>query len=423
MAKSPFYKVYLDENEKRDISEFVEGLKYEDCTKKDSMLEFTIKSDYTLEFADDDDLVIGQIVLFQFGLLGEDGDVSEIQRCKIQDIEVKYASRVTVTVRAFDNGVDMKRNSSNKVWKNLTSSQIVSAIAQSYGMKTQIEATTLVRKSISQGHKTDSEFIHSLAKKESNGNYIFYVRNNTVYFVKRGLNQKSVKTFNYGYDNEVVSFFPKWRESTQEKGTQKTTAIGFDPLKKQSLTSSASDTNQKQDVKTGNYSLFNSVADKVGSIVKSDSVTGQNSTKGTVIVTPTPDKAILDNMVNANQKDATLRVLTADLVTDGDPLAKPDTVITMKGVAQRHGGNWYIEKVTHSLQGSAYTNTSEMVKNAVQKPGKKNADKTKVAEVNKSTGPNDAKKTKTLTVFDANGKSVANTESGSDKFVPPTINK
>jgi hypothetical protein len=76
------------------------------------------------------------------------------------------------------------------------------------------------------------------------------------------------------------------------------------------------------------------------------------------------DKGELKNIANKKHKDSKLQDLTANLVVEGNPNIKADSIIEIEGVAGVHGGKWYIAKVVHNISKSGYTTTLELSKNA-----------------------------------------------------------
>ncbi len=111
--KSPFYKVYLDEVKKIDITDSVSEFVYEDCIGKDNIIEIKIFDDLALTLLDSPNLITGKKLLVQFGFIA--GAVSAIHVGKITDIDTTYTGRTTLTVKALDLGNAMKKSTSSKI--------------------------------------------------------------------------------------------------------------------------------------------------------------------------------------------------------------------------------------------------------------------------------------------------------------------
>lgn len=129
---APFFKLYIDNSSKKDISELVESFKFEDAVNEDSLLKLTIHKDHAEGVSDDGDFTTGTIIAFQFGFI--QGKFSKVHRCRITDIKVKYRERITMDVICLDMGTVMKKVPSQIIYKDKTSIQIASEIAAKYGL-------------------------------------------------------------------------------------------------------------------------------------------------------------------------------------------------------------------------------------------------------------------------------------------------
>jgi len=110
---------------------------------------------------------------------------------------------------------------------------------------------------------------------------------------------------------------------------------------------------------------------------------------------PVPKVHNTKNSASGNTSKEKRKGLTATLVINGNPLIRPNTVITIQNVAQRHAGNWLVEKVKHDISAdSAYKTTLELTKNATNKPLSNN--QTKAKDVNKTQGPAEIKPSITI---------------------------
>jgi len=231
--KQPFVKIHIKSN-KRDISDRVERFKYEDSLKEDNMVELNIKSNYAFEMADDNDIVTGAIIQFQWGYVGEVS--SDVHEARITDVEVTYGERVKMLIRALDMGVAMKKATSLKIWRQKTASQIAQEIAVRYDLEAVIDETDQVWDDIPQGNKSDFDILKDLSQKEVDGDYVFYVSANKLHFVRRGLDKKARFQFKYGEEG-VISFAPKWRESTSNSSGTSTKTVAVNPKTKKTVVS------------------------------------------------------------------------------------------------------------------------------------------------------------------------------------------
>lgn len=235
--KQPFVKIHLKSN-KRDISDRIEKFRYEDTAKEDNMVELKIKSDYAFQMADDNDIVTGAIIQFQWGYVGEVS--SDVHEARITDVEVTYADRVQMIVRALDMGVAMKKATSLKIWRQKKASQIAQEIAVRYDLEALIDETDQVWDDIPQGNKSDFEFLKELSQKEADGDFVFYISGNKLHFVKRGVDKDAKWQFKYGEEG-VISFAPKWRETTANSAGTSTKAVSVNPKTKKTTVTKSDD--------------------------------------------------------------------------------------------------------------------------------------------------------------------------------------
>lgn len=118
-------------------------------------------------------------------------------------------------------------------------------------------------------------------------------------------------------------------------------------------------------------------------------------------VTP-GDKDEAQAKANSIASASSLKVLEIDVTMMGDPNFHPNDLFTLAGVAKRHGGNWYMKTVTHSIKRAGdYTCVLKGSKNATSKP--MGSDDAKKKDVNDSVGDND-KKVVEVIKYDENAK-------------------
>jgi len=397
MSTTPFYKVFMGGKNKKDITEYVSSVSYEDSMEEDSQVEINIHKDKVMELLNDDRINEGTVINFQFGYYS--GVISKVHTAFMKDIDVNYSQNgVTLTIRALDKGNDMKKSSSAKVWQGKTTSEIAYEIAKYYKLKTAITKTTTPWPDEAQGNKSDMDFLRYLASREEDGDFVAYIRNNTLYLKHRDLKQKSIKTFTWGAGDpgEVISFAPKWRESTKKAEAGTTIANG-------AVANNAMPNNYILGM------LYNKVTGNLinaGGHITSKGTYEQQpnpnvttngiwngrpqfgpSDPGKFVLTPGPNTyppalKTAKNLAASSKKKADLKVLTATLRVLLSPRIEPNAVLTMAGCADRHNGNWFIEKVKHSISGSIADTTIYLVRN-----GKKGAKGEKAKLTNTATGP------------------------------------
>lgn len=400
MASSPYIKVYVQSNN-RDITEMVENLNYQNVIDKDNLLTLKIKSDFALTATDDDDIISGKKLLVQFGLLGE--IISPVHVVQISDVATDYAERVSLSVKCLDLGRQMKKGTKSTIWSG-TASSIATRIAAIYSLTTDyIEPTTKTYTSYPQGNKTDFELLQDLAQKE--GNFSFSINDNELHFQKVDYTVKAKYLFTYGLD--MVSFKAEYKDS-QQAGGASALSKGFNPMEKKPLDGEGkpkgnglgewdangaplNDFTKNLSSTAGNPLASNTAGLSEGSYsVKSlvGGEKGEGGAGGNSIqdlthdtrreVVPFQDQGELNAHATKVQsssgsphknKGGGAKILTGTLTLPLTPLITVRDLITIKGVAKRHQGNWYVESVTHDVPSSGVAKTTcVMHKTGTAKP-------------------------------------------------------
>lgn len=330
----------------QNISGFISSFKYDDSVDKDNVLEIRIKEELVLTLLNNQDLVAGNKLVFNFGYLG--GVLSETNEAIISDIDVNYdSSGPAATIKALDKGHFSKKKTDNKIWKNKTISDIASEIADKYGFEKEILETKTVYANLPQGNMTDFDFLTELALKENN--CIFFIRNNTLYLVERGLGNGSLITYTYGTD-EVVLFRPTTKLSKSSGISDKTSIAVFDDENKSNSNVEVTNQNEEKVITTKGV-FIDSDKGELKDVVEGN----RQVVKGTDNV----DEA--KNITNSIKKKDALSTTSASLTVVGIPTLQPNTIITVDNVAERHLGNWLIQTITHSIQvGGGYTSVMKL---------------------------------------------------------------
>lgn len=174
---------------------------------------------------------------------------------KIAIVEGDYTETGTpiMTITVLDKFKDMGKTKKTRTWKNKTKAQVVTSIAQSYGLKAKINAGKLEAETITQSNETDLDLIQRLAHEED---YAFYISGNTLYWGFKELNKSPSKTYYYNTNtkdiiNFRVSYVEKFKEeqvstkSTISTTSQKTVKASSSSSSKKSSSGSKSSKSSK----------------------------------------------------------------------------------------------------------------------------------------------------------------------------------
>lgn len=414
--KSPVYKVFI-KNTQRDISNLVESFRYERCLDADNYVEMDFWTGNAFSTIDDDDLVSGTILQFQYGYLGQ--EMSSVNEIRITDVDTEYGDRVKFKVKGLDLGNVMKKGSEQTVWKNKTSSQIAEEIAAKYGLTPIIQPTTYVWVSLPQANKSDFDLLKELAAKEANGEYQFHIQSNKLHFEKKDFDKSASAKYTYGTD--IIRFTPKLKEAKQTGAANSVKAVGVDALSKNTISTEDTNTgtllgsnpmklvvgdlpsqNLNENSKTTNKGTK---YDWDGNPLKNGSSEQTPVTAKKVIAIPNSSNTEAQNISNGIKKRNNEKILEGTLVIEGNPLLKLSDILTISNVALKHAGNWKIEKISDSITVSGgYITTVTLSKNGTIKPVNKDVTPTdSTIKVNKTDGKGKGNDTKTLTYYNWDG--------------------
>ena len=415
--KSPFVKAYLGKDGGKDISSWIRSLRYEDGVGKDNKVTMSIHQANVNDVLDDQVVLKKGEVFFRFGYL--EGPMSELHRAKIMDVNVDYGPTITVEIIALDKGNAMKKGGSSEVWVNMTTKAIAKKIAARYGMELEMGFEGKKWGSLPQANRTDLEFLQYVVRREEGGKYGVFVRNNTLYVAERGLGKESSMTIVYSASNELMSFKVRYKEK-ESSGAVNSTTVSSNNLAGEEVSPRA----QQSDVGLGDARVLISEAGEVLGVQKDDVVRefrgafdsdGEVTkvdprsvvkTTGRKIIAGVGDAVEARNLGHSVQNSSALKVMTATLEMDGNPLLVPDTVITMAGLHRVHDGNWYVETVSHTVDSQRYLTSTELNRNAT-KSGEVKAEKR-----NKTVGPDKKEEVVRKMVIDADTGDVLGVESG-----------
>jgi phage protein D len=387
MAKSTFVKAYLKDI---DISDSVESIRDESDVEKGDFVEMRVKSDKALDLANHKDVVAGAKLEYQYGFIGLLH--SSLHVARVVNINTDFSDkRVRLEIRALDKGIEIKKNTSRKVWSKVTLSDIAKAIAKDYGLNTDfIEPTSKVYNSIPQGGRSDWDFLQYLVKRESERVQI-YVSDYAMYLEKDMRSKGSKRSFTLG--ENIISFRTQVKEASQK--TKIETLPSIDDKTGQPQTAKQTNENSKTELKDGKFALSDIFKTDLIAGFKYD-VNGVGTPKPlkNEVAVPTADKqeakVFQDNLNESNAQ----KVLTANLVIELDPTLRAGQVITVKVPVEKLSGNWFIEKAVHTIDGNGGLTSLDLNKNGTAKSVKDTptVNDGKVNNTEGATSPTDTRK-------------------------------
>lgn len=388
---TPFLKISLNTLD-NDIRDRVSNFSITDSIGEDSVLQFTYTPRFNAITAIGEPISSKDTVIVQFGFLG--GSKSGVLKFKVSDLKYRYGANVSITVSCADRGNVMRKSTSNVIWKNVTSFDIVREIAEKYGLGYEVEGQPNTWSSLPQANRSDFDFLTYLCKREKDGNFIVYIQNGKLFYVRRGKDKSSIFNFVYrGESDDVLAFNTKYKKITRKPENISTV---FSSIFDSGEEAKENDSGGK-DVNLGEIKhVFDEDGNELGQTDGSESFLESAVNFGKNLLSPQEPTNELSNQAKSNKKEGELKVLSASLRINGNPLMVANEVITMGGLYKIHNGNWLIEKVRHSITPSGFITSCELRKDGV-----------KVGTGDTNNSVNDKKgtpkKQKEFGVFDAEG--------------------
>jgi phage protein D len=397
MAKSPYYKVFLQDTGE-DITEYISAFDFEMCVDKDDLVKITVDG-ANFDLVDRDIFDTGKILSYHYGFIG--GKQSDTHIAVITDATCTYKKqKANLVIQARDKGILLKKLTSQTVKKNVTLTDVGKEIAEKFGMDAIIDVFEKQHPSVSQGNATYMDWLKKMALYEGSttgsatGPVEVYVNGNTLYIKKRDLSVKSSRTFQYGDGNGQVKEFQTRYEGGDAGGagtSSSISSIDYDSV--QPFTSKADGTTN-QETKTGSKEttwqtdITNGISTEITDV-------GKN------VVKPVNNKADADDKIGAIQKGKGAKVLHCKLEIELDPTIVNGVIVTMAGVAKRHCGNWRAESVTHSIKGSGAFTILDCIKNGAEKSPTTNGGANE-GDVNKTQGDKAGSTTRQWSIITGN---------------------
>lgn len=404
MYTKPYISVKIKDTE---LSDYIDDFDFDDTIEKDNLLVLRVlpsngNPNKALQFLKDNNIVKNADLKFQFGFLG--GTMSPVHSAKISDIDTKYGQQgISVTLKCMDAGNYLKKTSDNKIFKSKTSSEIANEIADEIGLGKEIDSTDYIWDYMPMANQSYVLFLKKLASKEDD--FVFYIRGGTLYFKKRDLSQPSKITYTYGDGEQVISFSPSENTSSKVKGIPQAKMPHTDPKTGKSSIPQVNQGNANNNVAMGKKMVnFDVNGNKLNTIIQKP----EKATKQVTYTKPTRNVTESNNELNAKHKTSSLNSNEATLVVELNPQLDPKGLLTMKGVVERHMGNWFIRGIKHKIsQSGAATSTIKLSKNATHEKSGDGISKDNPKKTNVSVGsnPSEIKTTKKVNRvnFDVNG--------------------
>lgn len=345
---APTFTVEINGQElSADISNAILNVTVNEKIKTASTFSLQIDN-HELKWQDSSLFKLGNEVIIKMGYVN---NLHQMILGKITGIQVSYpgGGAPTLNVR----GVDML----DKVIKNFPKktvslddtsySAVVQQIAQELHIDYQIDPTKgKQKKVVIPNDRSYFIFLNELARRL---NYVFYVRDRKLFFIKQKLGKE---VFMLKWGESLISFSSSL--SIQGQFTE-VEVRGYNPHTKEKIvgTASASDIDAHESKgKTGSQ-LMNGL---------------NMSRKKTITNRPIFTQQEADDMAKSELKKLNSNLVNGDGSCIGIPELKPNSFIVFQGLGTRFDGKYVIETATHSIGSSGYMTNFSVKRNSNNEP-------------------------------------------------------
>ena len=269
----------------------------------------------------------------EVSLSDEQKTIHSVFKGEITAVEPYFEnSSISLVIRAYDKSHRLHRGVKNKVFKNVTDSDIATQLGQDASLSVTADSTSETFEQVIQHSQTDFDFLVGRAARIG---YEVLTGDGKLNFVKQSSPSSAALTVTFRVD--LVTFRPRMTVSGQ---MDTVTVKGWDVKQKQAITGTASSSTVQAQIGIGKSG--GSAASVISSATQYVSRIPANSqTDATTIA-----QGILDT--------ANSRFIQADGETLGTPTMHAGMVIKIAGVGDKYAGNYRLTTVRHEYRGGDY---------------------------------------------------------------------
>jgi phage protein D/phage baseplate assembly protein gpV len=293
---------------------------------------FSIQFDDTdLSLMDSTTLDVGKTVEITAKAAG-DNSSKLLTKGEIVAIEPEFNEDIgtTITIRGYDKSHRLYRGKKNRVFTQVTDSDIIKKVAQEHSVTAEPDSTSVVYDHVFQDNQTDMEFIHTLARR--NG-FFSYFENGKLFFTKSSV----ASGVNLEWGKNLTHFQAHY---TSANKIDKSEVRGWDVKKKEAITGLGQPTgSNKQPGAAAIKASFGSASGIAGyqAISASDAET----------------------QAKANFGESERSYLQAEGNCLGNPSVRAGKEVKIKGIGARFSGDYLVTRAIHRYDLSGYVTEFE----------------------------------------------------------------
>lgn len=294
-------------------------------------MEFAAGDDKAFEVSEEAHFAPGKKIEI---LLGYNGDVSSVYKGIIVNLGIRaYHKHNELILDCSDKAVKMTQGRKSKYFKEKTDKAIISSILTENGLPAAVDATDYEHKQLIQYHATDWDFIRMRA--EANGLLVF-IEDGKVQVKKPKVDGSAKLEVTYGKD--VLRM-----DSRVDSRYQMPTIKAYSwSMSDQKMVNS----NAKEPSVNNHGNLTGKALNKV-----------LNTKEFTYYSSAPLERNDMKAWVNSHLLQTRLARIYGDVEIIGTPLAKLNTILSIKGFGSRMNGDALITKIKHQAKGGFWTTT------------------------------------------------------------------
>ncbi|MCG9968449.1 hypothetical protein L9W92_10335 [Pelotomaculum terephthalicicum JT] len=330
---APYFKVRVEGEDLVGQGVGINSVKVDTSVEKADSFSFTVINAYNAVNRDFD-------WLDQYFSAGKNIEITMGYADKLETVFIGLITSVkidfppdgnpTITVGGMDATFKMMRGVKSRSWMNKKHSEVVSAIAGEYALKTSVDTTSVVYDIVEQSRATDYQFLSWMAREN---NYEFFVAGKTAYFRKPHQDKTPVITLELGKNLHNLSV-----EIDIVDQIAKVDVRGYDEKKKEEIAGVSGSVN-----KLGNGA-------KTGPAILSEICPNAKD----YIYTNVTSKADADEKATAVLNERAMQLVSGSGESIGLPEIRAGKYIKVAGAGSKLNQVYYLKSATHTVDDSGY---------------------------------------------------------------------
>lgn len=323
-----------------DLMEAVQEIVVDTSLHMPAMFTIRIKDD-GLKWIDSPQLEIGKAVSIAGRAEGSNQKINVLSEGEITAVEPNFSEDqgVVLLIRGYDKSHRMYHSKKNRVFIQMTDSDIVSKIGRECGLNTSVESTAQVYTQVFQVSQSDIDFLQERADR--NG-YFLYVKDGVLNFRSEPFKRQSLSL---DWGDNLIDIHVRLSTSEQVSNVE---VHGWDPVQKMAIVGRSESPENTPVIDGENHGgdftrkAFGFTREEV---ISRDSVVSQSEA---------------DTLAQSILNERGQAFFEAEGTCMGNPQLNAGAEITIKGIGRRFSGAYNITRAIHRYDYSGYTTQFEI---------------------------------------------------------------